>query len=272
MTAIDIATLRKHIGTRIVDEDVATEAPLRAIVATFDRKEAAPREGEADPARLAHRLFPVDVAAPRRWPRRPADGRRRAAENPAAAAHVCRHPPHLPRADPGRRRAAPRDRAQRPAGARGRHRHPASSPRRRGASSRRAASPSPRMRHGVPRGGEAGRQERHPQARRGAGGPALAADHHARSGHALPLLGADLQPAPHPLRPPLRHGGRGLSRPRRARAVHAAVPDRTSCATTIPAAPIRTFSMRARAPLFDTAPFDLVGRPTEGGAAARCGP
>ena len=29
MTAIDIATLRKHIGTRIVDEDVATAAPLR---------------------------------------------------------------------------------------------------------------------------------------------------------------------------------------------------------------------------------------------------
>ena len=25
--------------------------------------------------------------------------------------------------------------------------------------------------------------------------------------------------------------------------------------------------MRARAPLFDTAPFDLVGRPTQGGAA-----
>jgi 3-methylfumaryl-CoA hydratase len=34
-----------------------------------------------------------------------------------------------------------------------------------------------------------------------------------------------------------------------------------------PASTIRTFSMRARAPLFDTAPFELVGRPTEGGAA-----
>jgi 3-methylfumaryl-CoA hydratase len=34
-----------------------------------------------------------------------------------------------------------------------------------------------------------------------------------------------------------------------------------------PGRSIRTFSMRARAPLFDTAPFDLVGRPTEGGAA-----
>jgi 3-methylfumaryl-CoA hydratase len=49
MTAIDIAKLRQHIGTRISDEDVATEAPLRAIVATFDRKEDAPREGQAVP-------------------------------------------------------------------------------------------------------------------------------------------------------------------------------------------------------------------------------
>ena len=29
---------------------------------------------------------------------------------------------------------------------------------------------------------------------------------------------------------------------------------------------IKSFAMRARAPLFDTVPFDLAGRPTEGGA------
>ena len=49
MTALDVSALRRHIGTRIVDEDVATEAPLGAIVATFDREEDAPREGEAIP-------------------------------------------------------------------------------------------------------------------------------------------------------------------------------------------------------------------------------
>lgn len=49
MTAIDAAALRRHIGTRLVEEDVATEAPLRAIVATFDLEEAAPRPGEAIP-------------------------------------------------------------------------------------------------------------------------------------------------------------------------------------------------------------------------------
>jgi 3-methylfumaryl-CoA hydratase len=49
MTAIDVAALRRHIGTRISDEDVATEAPLKAIVATFDRKEPAPGEGQPIP-------------------------------------------------------------------------------------------------------------------------------------------------------------------------------------------------------------------------------
>jgi 3-methylfumaryl-CoA hydratase len=34
-----------------------------------------------------------------------------------------------------------------------------------------------------------------------------------------------------------------------------------------PGRTIRTFHMRARAPLFEGAPFDLVGRPTEGGNA-----
>jgi hypothetical protein len=42
MTAIDVAALRRHIGTRIADEDIATETPLKAIVATFDRQEEAP--------------------------------------------------------------------------------------------------------------------------------------------------------------------------------------------------------------------------------------
>jgi 3-methylfumaryl-CoA hydratase len=49
MTAIDVAALRRHIGTRIADEDIATEAPLKAIVATFDRQEEAPRQGEPIP-------------------------------------------------------------------------------------------------------------------------------------------------------------------------------------------------------------------------------
>ena len=51
MTAqtIDIAALRQHIGTRMTDEDTATEAPLQMLVATFDREEEAPKEGQAIP-------------------------------------------------------------------------------------------------------------------------------------------------------------------------------------------------------------------------------
>jgi 3-methylfumaryl-CoA hydratase len=49
MTAIDEIALRRHIGTRIAEEDVATEAPLKALVATFDREEEAPRQGQPIP-------------------------------------------------------------------------------------------------------------------------------------------------------------------------------------------------------------------------------
>lgn len=49
MTAIDAEALRRHIGTRITEDDVATAAPLRMIAATFDRPEKAPAEGEAIP-------------------------------------------------------------------------------------------------------------------------------------------------------------------------------------------------------------------------------
>jgi 3-methylfumaryl-CoA hydratase len=46
MTAIDIEPLRQTLGTKIEDEDVVTRAPLKAIIATFDRQEKAPEEGE----------------------------------------------------------------------------------------------------------------------------------------------------------------------------------------------------------------------------------
>ncbi|MDX2158478.1 MAG: MaoC family dehydratase N-terminal domain-containing protein [Hyphomicrobiaceae bacterium] len=49
MTAIDAEALRRHIGTRMTEEDTATEAPLRMLVATFDRPERAPKDGESIP-------------------------------------------------------------------------------------------------------------------------------------------------------------------------------------------------------------------------------
>ncbi|MFV0299123.1 MAG: MaoC family dehydratase N-terminal domain-containing protein [Hyphomicrobiaceae bacterium] len=39
MNAIDTESLRRHIGARMVEEDQATAAPLRMLAATFDREE-----------------------------------------------------------------------------------------------------------------------------------------------------------------------------------------------------------------------------------------
>ena len=41
---IDIEPLRKTLGTKIEDEDVVTRAPLKAMIATFDRQEKAPEQ------------------------------------------------------------------------------------------------------------------------------------------------------------------------------------------------------------------------------------
>lgn len=43
---IDIAPLKKELGRKIVDEDVVTEAPIKAMLATFDRDEKVPGPGE----------------------------------------------------------------------------------------------------------------------------------------------------------------------------------------------------------------------------------
>ncbi len=43
---IDIEPLKKELGRKIVDEDVVTEAPIRAMLCTFDRDEKVPGPGE----------------------------------------------------------------------------------------------------------------------------------------------------------------------------------------------------------------------------------
>lgn len=47
MPEIDIEPIRARLGTKITDEDVATAAPLRGMVVTFDREEIAPVEGQS---------------------------------------------------------------------------------------------------------------------------------------------------------------------------------------------------------------------------------
>lgn len=46
MPEIDIEPVRAKLGTKIVEEDIATAAPLRGMVVTFDRDEKPPVEGE----------------------------------------------------------------------------------------------------------------------------------------------------------------------------------------------------------------------------------
>jgi 3-methylfumaryl-CoA hydratase len=44
---IDIEPPKKELGRKIEDEDVVTQAPLKAMIATFDRPDKVPAEGEA---------------------------------------------------------------------------------------------------------------------------------------------------------------------------------------------------------------------------------
>jgi 3-methylfumaryl-CoA hydratase len=59
MPEIDIEPIRAQLGRKVVDEDVATAAPLRGMVVTFDRDEAAPVEGEPIPPGWHLAYFPA---------------------------------------------------------------------------------------------------------------------------------------------------------------------------------------------------------------------
>ena len=61
MAEIDIAPLRAQIGRSFTDEDVATAAPLRGMRVTFDRDEPAPRAGEPVPPGWHLAYFPEET-------------------------------------------------------------------------------------------------------------------------------------------------------------------------------------------------------------------
>jgi 3-methylfumaryl-CoA hydratase len=58
MPDIDIAPIRAQLGRTVTDEDVATAAPLRGMVVTFDRDERPPVEGEDVPPGWHLAYFP----------------------------------------------------------------------------------------------------------------------------------------------------------------------------------------------------------------------
>ena len=79
MIDINIDDLKSHIGTMVEDEDVATGAPLREMIVTFDRRRHAARSGRPDPSRLARLLFSAAVTPRNAWGRWSADRHGRAA-------------------------------------------------------------------------------------------------------------------------------------------------------------------------------------------------
>jgi 3-methylfumaryl-CoA hydratase len=266
MTAIDVSTLRRYVGTRITDEDVATEAPLKAIVATFDRKEEAPREGQAIPPgwHIGYFLSTAPTAA------LGADGA------PSGSGVLPKMP--LPR----RMYAGTRITFHAPllVGDRLRRETELMDLQVREGSTgtlivttqaRRISTPrglaiteeydtvfreevKPGAKSGIPRRDEV--PANLPWRRTITAGPVALFRYSALTGN------------PHRIhydRPYTMEveGYPGL-------VVHG--PFTQACLTNFvrdqnPGRTIRTFTMRARAPLFDTAPFELVGRPTEGGAA-----
>jgi 3-methylfumaryl-CoA hydratase len=85
-TTVDIDDLRRHIGKTVEEHDVATAAPLHGLIVTFDREEPPPKEGDivqpgwhnayflqmSRKAKLAADGLPVDSALlpPMPFPRR----------------------------------------------------------------------------------------------------------------------------------------------------------------------------------------------------------
>jgi 3-methylfumaryl-CoA hydratase len=58
-SAIDLAGLRTAIGRKVVDHDVATLSPMACLIATFDRDDPAPKPGDAVPPGWHHAYFPA---------------------------------------------------------------------------------------------------------------------------------------------------------------------------------------------------------------------
>ncbi len=194
--------------------DTVTPTPVAALAATLDRDDPAPAAGTRAAAALALALLPAAGTAERDRRRRPSAPRRLPAAGDLAAPHVGGRPALVPAAAARRRRddahlAHRQHRREAGALRAARLRHRRARDRDRGR--RRAARGA---RHRLPRPAGTGR-DRDPGGR--ADRRDLLAPDRPRRRAPLSLFGAHLQRPPHPLRPPLRHRGRGLSGPDRPR-------------------------------------------------------
>jgi 3-methylfumaryl-CoA hydratase len=266
MTSINLSDLRRHIGTRITDEDVAAEAPLKAIVATFDREEKAPAEGEAIPQGWHIGYFLSTTPTALLAPDGSASGSGLLPKLPLprrmyAGTRIAFHQP-LRVGDHLRRESELTDLQVREG---------STGTLILATQSRRIFSPRGLaiteaydivFREGVKPGAKSGIPKREEP-------PADLAWRRIITPNPVNLFRfSALTGNPHRIhydRPYAMEveGYPGL-------VVHG--PFTQTCLINFiqdhsPGRPIRTFAMRARAPLFDTAAFDLVGRPTEAGAA-----
>ena len=203
--------LKAHVGRRESATDVVTAAPANLLRLTFGRDEPELGPGDALPPGWHVALLPAALSARRAAAGRQPARHRRDPADAAAPPHVRGRALPLPPAAAHRRDGAPRDRAGRHLGQDGRHRHA-------------------RLRHRGPahlRGAEglaieeerrtvfreevkAGERNQAPRRETAPDDVPVAAADRAGPGAAVPLLRADLQQPPHPLRPALGDGARGL--------------------------------------------------------------
>ena len=57
--AVDLPSLRKAIGAKITEHDLATANPMHGLIVTFDRTDPAPKAGDAVPPGWHHAFFPA---------------------------------------------------------------------------------------------------------------------------------------------------------------------------------------------------------------------
>ena len=269
--------LKDWIGRTETVSDMVTPTPFAALSATLDRPAERPAAGTPLPP-LWHWLYFLPLHRQSRdRPRRPRAARRLPAAGAAAAPHVGRQPVRVPPAAAHRRRCHPhldhRGRRPRRAAAPGRWSSSRCATRSAAGGRPTSRSPSSTTSSIARRRGPATRRRR----RAGAGVAAWERAVDARRRAAVPLLGADVQRPPHPLRPPLRDRGRGLSGPDRARPADRDAVARPA-APRAPDAAVARFEFRAVRPIFDTHPFFVCGEPqpdggrcTSGAATTRAG-
>ena len=193
--------------------DTVTPVPVAALAATLDRDDPPPRAGDPLPP-LWHWLYFLPLHRQSRDRRRTGTRKRGGFLPPvplprrmwAGGRFTFHRPLRIGERDP--RTSHHRRRHRSKAGRSGALVFVHRPPRDGGATAaRRGRGARHRLSRGMPQPGEAAPAPRPaPDARRPGGA------HGARRRAAVPLLGADLQRPPHPLRPPLRHRGRGLSR------------------------------------------------------------